>query len=98
MRAPSDAGGGPTALLRRFDHNCYIAVGFVVLGVALLLLIPTQIEKPLLLLGQASGGLDPTLFPSLVAAALIVLGLWFLAVALATTEPNALRELGREEY
>ena len=98
MSTSGAAGGGPSGLLRRLNFNCVVAAGFIALGIVLLAIIPTQIEKPLLLFGQASGGLDPKLFPSLVGAALIALGLWYLVAAFGTHETNGLRELDREGY
>ncbi len=98
MRPTGEAGRFPTGALRRLNFNCIAAAAFVGLGVALVLLIPSQIEKPLLILGQGSDGLDPALFPSVVAGALIVIGLWFLAAAFAMREVNGLRELDWEAW
>ena len=69
-----EAGHGASRRVNssRLNFNCVAAAAFVGLGVALALLIPSQIEKPLLILGQTSGGLDPALFPSIVAGALVV--------------------------
>ncbi len=77
------------------NFNRVSAIGFVGFSVFLFLIIPTQIEKPLLILGQ-SPGLDPALFPQIVAAAFGGLGVWYFFKSRKMAEPNGLRALDRE--
>ncbi|MEK9725911.1 MAG: hypothetical protein VW405_20840, partial [Rhodospirillaceae bacterium] len=61
---------------RRVNFNTVaggLAVGF---GVLLFWLIPTQIDKPLIVLGASQASLPPELFPQLVATAFLILGAW----------------------
>ena len=77
------------------NFNTVSAIGFIAFSILLFVLIPTQIEKPLLILGQ-SPGLDPALFPQIVAGAFGFLGLWFFAKSRKMAEPNGLKALNTE--
>lgn len=77
------------------NFNTVSAIGFIAFSVLLFVLIPTQIEKPLLILGQ-SPGLDPTLFPQIVAGGFGFLGIWFFAKSHKMAEPNGLKALDKE--
>ncbi|HIH99080.1 MAG TPA: CPBP family intramembrane metalloprotease [Nitrosopumilus sp.] len=44
----------------------------VILGFTIIYLLPTQLEKPVLIFGQSSAEIDPELFPSFVAILLII--------------------------
>lgn len=77
------------------NFNTISALGFIAFSVLLFVLIPTQIEKPLLILGQ-SPGLDPALFPQIVASGFGGLGVWFFFKSLKMREPNRLLDLDRE--
>ena len=48
----------------------------VLLGLIIIYLIPTQLEQPVLIFGQSSAETDPELFPGIVAALLILFGLY----------------------
>ena len=48
----------------------------VILGFIIIYLLPTQLEKPVLIFGQSSAEIDPELFPSFVAILLIIFGLY----------------------
>ena len=48
----------------------------VILGFTIIYLLPTQLEKPVLIFGQSSAEIDPELFPSFVAILLIIFGLY----------------------
>lgn len=74
------------------NFNTISALGFIAFSIALFLLIPSQIEKPLIILGQ-SPGLDPALFPQIVAGAFGLLGIWFFIKSKKMTEHNGLRDL-----
>ncbi|MEK9723458.1 MAG: tripartite tricarboxylate transporter TctB family protein, partial [Rhodospirillaceae bacterium] len=65
-------------------------------GVLLFLLIPTQIDKPLIVLGASQASLPPELFPQLVATAFLILGAWLVVKSFSLDQHNALRDLDRE--
>ncbi|MGH6943104.1 MAG: tripartite tricarboxylate transporter TctB family protein [Geminicoccaceae bacterium] len=90
-----------TARARSADraHVSFNVVGAalsIVAGIAILVLIPSQIEQPPRLFGVSAGGLDPALFPSLVAAAMIVVGLFYLRQSFRMRERNRFRDLDRD--
>ncbi len=73
-------------------------MAFVGLGAFILLVIPEQIEKPLIIFGQSLNTLDPTLFPSIVAWGFIVLGAWGVYCSFSIDETNGLADLDREAF
>ena len=77
------------------NFNTIAAIGFVTFSILMFALIPTQIEKPLIILGQ-SPGLDPTLFPQIVASGFGGLGVWLFVKSMKLVEHNGLRDLDRE--
>ncbi len=80
----------------RFNFNTVAALGFVVLGIILLAIIPHQVDRPTLLFGQPPSGLDPDLFPRLVASSFVLLGVWFGLASGTLKETNGFAELDRE--
>ena len=82
--------------LRRFNFNTIAALVFILLGVVMFVIIPHQVDRPTLLFGQAPSGLDPDLFPRLVAGGLILLGLWFAVTSFGIEETNGFAELDVE--
>lgn len=79
----------------RIDFNTVAAILFVVFAVALFVIVPHQIDKPLIVLAPDENGLEATLFPRLVAAGFLVLGIWFFFKSLGLRERNRLRDLNR---
>ncbi len=77
------------------NFNTVAAVFFIVLAVVLFLIIPNQIEKPIIALAEDAMSLKATVFPQLVAAGFLGLGIWFFFKSFSLTETNLLRELDR---
>ena len=77
------------------NFNTIAAAAFVALAVILFLIIPYQIDKPLIVLGVDENSLEATLFPRFVAAGFLVLGVWFFFRSFALTEENQLKTLDR---
>lgn len=92
------AGGEPRAELRWANFNSYAAIAFVALGIAMFILIPYEIEKPMIIMGQSLNALDPTLFPKIVAASFVGLGLWFFWKSRWIGESQSFTELDREAW
>ena len=92
---PQDPQRAP-ARAKSFNFNTAIAIGFVVLAVALFIAIPTQIETPLVIFGQSLNALDPKLFPSIVAAGFLILGCIYVFTSLSMNDENGLAKLDRE--
>jgi|TARA_B100000315_G_scaffold258118_2_gene309141 hypothetical protein len=83
--------------VRRYNFNTVAAVVFIALAAILFLIIPYQIDKPLINLGGAGmSNLDAETFPQIVAGAFLVLGLWYLFVSFSIRQRNALRDLNLE--
>lgn len=80
----------------RFTFNTGCALGVVALGVAIWVLTPSQVEKAVPLFGKPASGLDPHLFPRMVAAVFVFLGVWYFFRAMTLDEDNRLRQLDRE--
>jgi len=59
MGALTQIVGNEGELTRLFNFNTVAAMDFVVLGVVLFLLVPSQIDKPLIGLGGSQSNLSP---------------------------------------
>ena len=82
---------------KRMNFNTVAAVIFIVLGVSLFLIIPSEIDKPLINLGGAGqSNLDAETFPQIVAGIFLLLGVWYLVASFSLHEHNDLRELDAE--
>jgi putative tricarboxylic transport membrane protein len=84
--------------LKKLNFNSYASLVFIALGAFIFLVIPTQIEKPLIIFGQSLNALDPTLFPSIVALGFIGLGVWSFFVSFSIDQTNGFTNLDREAY
>ena len=94
--ADSSGNKPETFLLRRkINFNTISAIFFVVTSITLFLIIPDQIEKPLIVLPQSEKNLQASLFPQLVATGFLGLGIWFFFKSFSLTETNKLRALDR---
>lgn len=82
-------------MTRKFNFNTVAAILFVLLAIALFVIIPGQIEKPLIVLPEEASNLKAEVFPRVVAAAFLVLGIWFFFKSFSVEETNQLRELDR---
>lgn len=83
---------------RRPTFNTYLALAAIVFSILLLILIPYEIEKPKIILGQSTNALDPALFPLVVAATTLILGLWYLRESFRLEEENQLLALDRAAW
>lgn len=75
------------------NFNTAIAILSIVLGVAILLAIPSQVQEPPRFFGRSSSGLSPKIFPTVVAAGFIVIGAIYVVASLRLRETNHLRTL-----
>jgi putative tricarboxylic transport membrane protein len=80
----------------QFSFNRLAAIFFVVLSIVLFAIIPHQIDKPLILLGDAGSTLSAELFPRIVASAFLLLGIWYFFRARSLAERNGFRDLDRQ--
>ena len=80
----------------RFTFNIGCAIGTTLLGVAIWVLTPSQVEKAVPLFGKPASGLDPHLFPRMIAVVFVVLGIWYFFRARNLDEKNRLRDLDSE--
>ena len=92
----ADSGGESGSSRFRFNFNIGCALGVIVLGVAIWVLTPYQVEEAVPLFGQPASGLDPHLFPRIIAGIFTALGIWYLFRAPVLNEENLLRKLNRE--
>ena len=79
--------------LNRVNFNTVAAVSVIAFAIAMFVIIPHQIEKPIIVLAEDAMSLKASLFPQLVAAAFLVLGIWFFFKSFSLAETNRLREL-----
>lgn len=83
--------------MRRYNFNTVAAGVFIALAIGLFLIIPYQIDKPLIQIAAVGqSNLSPELFPRIVAIAMLVLGLWYFVVSFSMEEVNGLRLLDGE--
>ncbi len=102
-KTPGGTGAEPAAQAasaapiswRLRNFNTVASVFVIAFAITMFALIPSQIEKPMIVLDQDAMSLEASLFPQLVAAALLVLGIWFFFKSFSLTETNRLRELKR---
>ncbi len=78
---------------RRVNFNTVASLFVIAFAITMFVLIPDQIEKPLIVLAEDAMSLKASLFPQMVAATLLVLGIWFFFTSFSLTETNRLREL-----
>ena len=71
---------------------------FIVLWAVMFIIIPYQIQKPMLFMGRSLMGLKPTLFPRLATLALIGLNIWYLIISFRIDEKNGFMEVSKEGY
>lgn len=80
----------------RFNFNFGCAIGVILFGVAIWVLTPYQVEKAVPLFGEPASGLDAHLFPRLIAAIFVTLGILYFIKAFVLKEDNELLKLNRE--
>lgn len=96
MPATQQDGARPTGWRGRANFNTVAAIVFVAFAVVLFLIIPHQIDKPLIALAEDENGLNASLFPNLVAAGCLLLGIRFFFKSFSIDQRNELRDLDRE--
>ena len=80
---------------KHLNYNSVAALIFVALSVALWVLIPDHVDKPLIrVVGDVS--LPAELFPQVIAVGIFVLGIWFFWKSRSLHQRNELRDLDRE--
>jgi putative tricarboxylic transport membrane protein len=80
------------------NFNTVLAVACVLFSVFLFAVIPSEVERPPVLFGQASAGLDPAFFPHVVATCFLLVGLWYLWASFKLNDLNGFRGLNRHNY
>jgi hypothetical protein len=91
----NETAGNDRGAARRFNFNTIFGFLFFVLSIVLFLIIPGQIERPLIVFAASEHELNPNLFPQLVAAGFCVLGLWLFFRSFSIRENNEVKELDR---
>ena len=81
---------------KKINFNTISAIIFIILGVILYLVIPSQIDKPLIQLAIGQFNLPPELFPQIMAVSMVILGSWFLYKSFFIDQVNELRNLDKE--
>jgi hypothetical protein len=92
----NEIAGNDGKTARSFNFNTVFGILFFVLSIFLFLIIPDQIEKPLIVFSASKHDLKPTLFPQLVAAGFGGLGIWLFFRSFSIREDNQLKDLDRE--
>jgi putative tricarboxylic transport membrane protein len=82
----------------RINFNTVLAAGCVLFSIFLFAVIPSEVERPPVLFGQQSNGLDPAFFPHLVATCFLIVGLWYLRASFSLNDVNGFRGLKRGNY
>jgi hypothetical protein len=82
----------------RINFNTVLAAACVLFSFFLFAVIPSEVERPPVLFGQKSNGLDPAFFPHVVAACFLLVGLWYLYTSFSLNDVNGFRGLKRDNY
>lgn len=98
MAPPADETDQAHPPSRKANFNVVAAFLFVAFAVALYVITPYQVEKPVVVFGQSLNALDPTLFPRVVAVGMFVSAIWFFIESFQLRERNGFRDLDREAY
>lgn len=80
------------------NFNTVLAVACVLFSIFLFAVIPSEVERPPVLFGQMSNGLDPAFFPQLVATCFLLVGLWYLGASFSLNDVNGFRGLKANNY
>ncbi len=80
------------------NFNTVLAGACILFSIFLFLIIPSEVERPPVLFGTASAGLDPAFFPELVATCFMVVGLLYLRASFSLNDVNGFRGLKRHNY
>jgi hypothetical protein len=95
VRAEADS---PAQRSGRINFNTVLAASCVLFSIFLFLVIPSEVERPPVLFGTASAGLDPAFFPNVVATCFLLVGLWYLYTSFSLNDINGFRGLKRHNY
>jgi putative tricarboxylic transport membrane protein len=82
----------------RINFNTVLAAGCVLFSIFLFAVIPSEVERPPVLFGVPSAGLDPAFFPHVVATCFLLVGLWYVRASFALNDANGFRGLKRDNY
>jgi putative tricarboxylic transport membrane protein len=83
----------PGSLFARWNFNTGVALGCIALGAAIWLLVPSQVDEPLVLFGQSSSGMSPKLFPRIAAVGFMLIGALYLLASFRMEERSTFRDL-----
>lgn len=89
---------GNTTWMAKINFNTVVAVLFLLFWSVMFFIIPYQIQKPMLFMGRALMGLEPTLFPRIAVLALIGLNIWFFIISFRIEEKNLFKEVTKDGY
>ena len=81
---------------KKINFNTVSAIIFIAIGIFLYIVIPSQIDKPLIQLAIGQFNLPPELFPKIMAVSMIILGSWFFYKSFFIVQVNELRNLDKE--
>lgn len=82
---------------RQFNFNTVFGLLFVAFSIILFVIIPDQIEKPLIVFSMNETDLEPSLFPQIVAAGFGGLGIWLFFRSFTISEANKVKVLTRRQ-
>jgi len=82
----------------RLNYNTVTAVVFIILWSVMFIIVPLQIQKPMMFMGRSLMGLKPTLFPRLATLALIGLNVWYLFISFRIDEKNGFKAISKDGY
>ena len=81
---------------KKINFNTVSAIIFIAIGIFLYIVIPSQIDKPLIQLAIGQFNLPPELFPKIMAVSMIILGSWFFYKSFFIVQVNELKNLDKE--
>ena len=81
---------------KKINFNTVSAIIFIAIGIFLYIVIPSQIDKPLIQLAIGQFNLPPEPFPKIMAVSMIILGSWFFYKSFFIVQVNELKNLDKE--
>ncbi len=88
----------PSQRARAINFNTVLAAACVLFSTFLFAVIPSEVERPPVLFGVPSAGLDPAFFPNVVATCFLLVGLWYVYTSFKLKDVNGFRGLNRHNY
>lgn len=87
-----------SGIASHMNFNTGAALGCILLGIAIWLLVPSQVAEPPRFFGRSSAGISPRLFPQIIAVGFVIIGALYAVASLRMRESSGFIGLPRSAY